>query len=282
MRILAGNPNQYNLDENGRLIVAAAVPTNEGALERIEAMKGYVDVVVIDSAQGDSKFAFDTLRRIKETYPHLDVVVGNISSAESAKALADAGADGIKVGQGPGSICTTRVETGIGSPQVSVVYECVRAIRGMDIPVCADGGIVDRGDISLAIAAGAHTVMMGSQLAGTKESPGEITTYDGKMVKLYRGMGSPSALRDSDASRKRYGADKSHGTPLAEGVEAYVAYKGQAADVLDQIVKALRKSMSYVGSATIEDHRTKTRFLRVTNAGMRESRPHDVTVIQAP
>ncbi|MCA9308921.1 IMP dehydrogenase [Candidatus Saccharibacteria bacterium] len=280
VRSLAGNPERHNLDDSGRLLVAAAVPTDEGALERIEAMGDYLDVIVVDSAQGDSYFAFQALRLIKDTYPDLDVVVGNISSSESAVALADAGADGIKVGQGPGSICTTRIETGIGSPQVSAVYECVQAIKGSGVPICADGGIVNRGDVSLAIAAGASSVMMGGQLAGTKEAPGEVTSHNGAMVKLYRGMGSASAMRDSEASRKRYGVDSSTSTPLPEGVESYVPYKGPVDDVVNQLIMALRKSMSYVGSPDIETHRTETRFLRVTNAGMAESRPHDVTVIQ--
>ncbi len=280
VRQMAGNPDQYNLDSAGRLVVAAAVPTDEGAIERIEAMSGYLDAVVVDSAQGDSDFALNTLKLIKNTYPDLDVVVGNISSGQSAKELADAGADGIKVGQGPGSICTTRIETGIGSPQVSAVYECVEAITGSQVPICADGGIVNRGDVSLAIAAGASSVMMGSQLAGTKETPGEVTSYKGALVKLYRGMGSASAMQDSEASRKRYGVDKSKGTPLPEGVESYVPYKGPVDDVVGQLIKALRKSMSYVGSADIQAHRANTRFVRVTNAGMNESRPHDVTVIQ--
>ncbi len=280
VRLLSGNPEQYNLDDQGRLVVAAAVPTDEGALERIEAMNGYVDAIVIDSAQGDSDFAFSTLRLIKNSHPKLEVVVGNISNGDSAKMLVDAGADGIKVGQGPGSICTTRIETGIGTPQVTAVYECVKAIQGSGVPVCADGGIVNRGDVPIAIAAGASSVMMGSQLAGTKEAPGEVVTVSGQMVKKYRGMGSASAMKDSEASRKRYGTDGSKGTPLPEGVESYVPYKGPVDEVVDLIVKALRKSMSYVGSKDIEAHRTQTRFYRVTNAGMSESRPHDVTVIQ--
>lgn len=281
VRLLSGNPDQYNLDSSGRLIVAAAVPTDEGALERIESMKGYLDVAVIDSAQGDSDFAFSTLKLVKNEYPDLDVVVGNISSPESARALAEAGADGIKVGQGPGSICTTRVETGIGSPQVTAVYECAKAILdyGLDIPICADGGISERGHIPIAIGAGASSVMMGGQLAGTKESPGDVTNHNGAMVKLYRGMGSASAMRDSEASRKRYGADQSSGKPLPEGVESYVPYKGPVEDVVDQLVKALRKGMSYVGAPDIQTHRTTAQFKRVTNAGMIESRPHDVTVI---
>jgi len=281
-RLLNGNPKHYNIDNKGHLRVAAAVPTDDGALERIELMEGYIDVAVIDTAQGDSDYAINTLKKIKQQFPKLDVVIGNISNSESARELAKAGADGIKVGQGPGSICTTRIETGIGAPQVTAVYECAKAVEEFDIPVCADGGITNPGDISIAIAAGASCVMMGSGLAGTKETPGEVIMTDGnEMVKIYRGMGSPSAMRESAASRKRYGADKSTGKPLSEGVEARVVYKGPVVDVLDHYIKALRKSMSYVGSPDIDYHRQNTRFVRITNAGYRESQPHDVHVISS-
>lgn len=278
-RIVAANDSQYNVDANGRLRVAAAVPTDEEAVTRVKQLRKYLDVVVIDSAQGDSKFAVATLKLLKKEFPDLDVVVGNVSSGASAKLLAEAGADGIKVGQGPGSICTTRTETGIGTPQVTAVYDCVKAIGNIDIPICADGGVKDPGDISIAIAAGAESVMMGSLLAGTKEAPGElIELEDGARVKLYRGMGSPSAMRDSAASRKRYGAI-GDGTPLSEGVESYIPYKGTVVAVMDRYIKALRKSMSYVGAKDIADHRANTKLIRITNAGIRESRPHDVTVI---
>jgi len=243
-------------------------------------MEEYLDVAVIDTAQGDSDYAVQTLKAIKKEFPKLDVVIGNISNPDSARELAEAGADGIKVGQGPGSICTTRIETGIGAPQVTAVYECVQAVKEFDIPVCADGGINNPGDISIAIAAGASSVMMGSKLAGTKETPGEVTVNDnGQMVKLYRGMGSPSAMKDSEASRKRYGVEGTKGVPLAEGVESYVPFKGAVSEIMDHYIKALRKSMSYVGSGDIETHRTKTNFYRITNAGYRESQPHDVAVI---
>lgn len=280
-RIVRGNSGRYNVDSNGRLRVAAAIPTDEEGLKRVQKMRKYLDVVVIDTAQGDSKFSFIALRRLKEEFPDLDVVVGNVSTGQSAKRLAEEGADGIKVGQGPGSICTTRTETGIGCPQVTAVYECVQAVKstGKNVPVCADGGIKDPGDISLAIAAGASSVMMGSMLAGTKEAPGDLIELEtGARVKLYRGMGSPSAMRQSEASRKRYGVEGS-GVPLAEGVESYVPYRGPVVEVLDRYTKALRKSMSYVGSSDITTHQTDTRFLRITNAGIRESRPHDVKVI---
>lgn len=283
LRIIRGNPDDYNLDASGHLRVAAAVPTDDEAIERVSYMGEYLDVAVIDSAQGDSQYALETLAKLlklrDERFPHIDIVVGNISEAASAKALAEMGSDGIKVGQGPGSICTTRVETGIGCPQVTAVYECVEAIKEYDIPVCADGGIKDAGDISIAIAAGAESVMMGNKLAGTKETPGKVIMLEDKMVKLYRGMGSPSAMRDSEASRKRYGATGSK--PLAEGVESYVPYQGPLSDVINHYVLALRKSMSYVGSADIKAHRTKTSFWRITNSGIRESRPHDVAVVSS-
>jgi IMP dehydrogenase len=280
-RIVEGNPDKYNLDVNGRLRVAAAVPTDEEALVRVADMLEYLDVAVIDSAQGDSKYAFQTLKQLKETYPHLDVVVGNISSAKSARLLAEHGADGIKVGQGPGSICTTRIETGIGKPQVSAVYECAKALREIkkDIPICADGGINNAGDVSVAIAAGAHSIMTGSKLAPTDEAPGEvIRRKDNAPVKLYRGMGSPSAIKESAASRKRYGGSQDD-MPLAEGVESYVPYQGSVNDIVDHFVKALRKSMSYVGAPDIETHRRDTEIFRITNAGLKESHPHGVEVI---
>ena len=273
------NPELANIDQQGRLVVAIAVPTDDGALERLEVMHQIIDVVVVDTAQGDSVYAFDTLKKIKATYPDLDVVIGNISNPDSARALAEAGADGIKVGQGPGSICTTRTETGIGTPQVTAVYECAQAVRDLGVPICADGGITNPGDISIGIAAGASTVMIGGGLAGTDESPGEIIDDNGRRVKLLRGMGSPSALRDSAASRKRYGTEGSKGKPLSEGIESHVPYKGSVLDILDRYQKALKKSLSYVGAADIAAHQQNTRFLRITNAGLRESKPHDVTVI---
>lgn len=281
LRVVRGNPSQYNLDDNGRLRVAAAVPTDpEEAVERVEAMKDYLDVAVIDTAQGDSDYALSTLIRLKKEFNDIDVVVGNVSEGASAYALAKAGADGIKVGQGPGSICTTRPETGIGCPQVTAVYECVRAVEEFDIPVCADGGITNPGDISIAIAAGAHSVMLGGLLAATKETPGDVIGLeDGSMVKVYRGMGSASALKDSAASRKRYGTEGTSGTPLAEGVESYVTYRGSVFEVMDHYIKALRKSMSYVGAPNIASHRAKTGFWRITASGLRESHPHDVRVI---
>lgn len=275
-RLLDDNPDEYNLDANGRLRVGIAVPTDpEEAAARVMAAEKFIDVVIIDTANGNSRYLYETLKRLKKVSA-LDIVAGNVSEAHSARLLAEAGADGIRVGQGGGSICTTRQETGIGTPQVTAVYECARAVEKFGIPVCADGGIKDRGDIPLALAAGAESVMMGNMLAALKESPGEVIVLEnGKMVKEYRGMGSPSALRSSQASRKRYGADAS-GLPLPEGVEAQLPYKGSIFDVLPTYVKALRKAMEYTGSPDIATLRRSALFWRITNAGLRESRPHDL------
>lgn len=276
-RVVGGNPQQYNLDKNGQLVVAAAVPTNNQAKDRIDAMGKYLDVAVIDTAQGDLKYARNTLTMLKENYPNIDIVIGNVSSGESARLLAELGADGIKVGQGPGSICTTRPETGIGTPQVTAVYECAKAVRDLGVPVCADGGLREPGDISIAIAAGAHSVMMGSMLAGTEESPGTPIIKDGITYSEYRGMGSPSALRESQASRDRYGAPGME-DPLPEGVEALIPFKGSVVPVMSRYIKALRKSMAYVGAPNIDNHREKTKFIRITNAGLSESHTHDVQI----
>lgn len=277
-RITLGNPDQYNVDAKGRLRVAAAVPSKaQVAVERVKAMGRYLDVVVVDTADGDSFHAFDTLEALKEEFPELDVVVGNITDGFSAKELAEAGADGIKVGQGGGSICSTRPETGIGMPQVTAVYECAKAVEPYGIPVCSDGGIRNRGDVPIAIAAGARSVMMGLMLAGTMETPGELITLEnGSRFKKYRGMASASALRDSADSRG-YG-DGSSGDPLPEGVETLVPYKGPVLDTIDLCIKALRKSMRYVKAPDIEWHRHNARFVRITNAGLNESHPHDIIV----
>lgn len=279
-RIVLDSSGTYNVDSHGRLLVGAAVPTDDRAVQRVRAMGKHLDVAVIDSAQGDSKYALATLKQLKKAFPKLDVVVGNISSAKSAETLAKAGADGIKVGQGPGSICTTRIETGIGCPQVTAVYRCSQAVSKYNIPVCADGGIKERGDISIAFAAGAHSVMMGGMLAGTDETPGSlIRLEDGRVVKLYRGMGSAGAMEDSAASRVRYGVENDT-KPLAEGVESYVPYQGSVTEVVRLGIQSLRKSMSYAGSANTKDHRNNAELIRITNSGMNESRPHDVSAIR--
>lgn len=277
-RIISDNSGNYNVDEQGRLLVAAAVPTTNEGFERVQHMKKYLDVVVLDSADGDSYFAFKALKRIKENYPQLDVVVGNISEGESAFRLAKAGADGVKVGQGPGSICSTRREIGIGMPQVSAVYSCAKALRGMGVPVCADGGIRYHGDIPIALAVGADSVMMGSMLAGTNESPGDaIILQDGSRGKKYRGMGSASALRDSAAARDRYRSDGDF--PLPEGVESVVQLKGPTSEVVHQCLLAVRKAMAYCKVGSIAEHQQVTRLTRITNAGLAESHPHSVSII---
>lgn len=278
-RIKTRSAENYNVDNRGQLRVAAAVGTGEEALERVAKLYGkHVDVIVIDTAHGDSRAVIDTLKEIKKNCS-LDVVVGNVSIGESAKRLADAGADGIKVGQGPGSICTTRVIAGIGRPQLSAVYDCAKAIEGYDIPICADGGLRSSGDIPVAIAAGAHFVMMGSMLAGTEEAPGEIVFVEGRQWKSYRGMGSIGAMETSRSSRERY-LQKQTGKNqiIPEGIEGLVPYKGRLADVLFQYVGGLRRGMGYVGAASIEELREKGEFDRITSAGFSESHPHDIKI----
>lgn len=271
---------KYNVDHNGQLIVGAAVSTSGDVIERVSELQRYADVIVLDSADGDSFYAFQTLEKLKSNFD-IDIVVGNISEGESAFELAEAGADGIKVGQGPGSICTTRAEMGIGMPQVTAVYNCVKALREKypHVPICADGGIKEHGDISIAIAAGAHAVMMGKMLAGTTESPGPIMVKgDGSRYKNYWGMGSAKELRENAASRERYGA-RDWKLAIPEGIESRIPYEGDLKDVLGVCVRALVKSMRYVKSPDITAHRLNTRFTRITNAGLRESHPHDVEVI---
>lgn len=296
-RVVEGNPKSYNLDSQGRLKVGAAVPTNPEALERAKALEGYVDVIVIDTAQGDSRFALETLRLIKENISSIDVVVGNVSTAESARMLAENGADGVKAGQGPGSICTTRTQLGNGTTQLSAVYEAKRIMgrnggrRGrelfsrktlkllekLDVPICADGGIEEHGHLSIAIAAGADTVMMGSAYSGTDEAPGELfRDSSGNMGKYYRGMGSAEAIRERSGSRARYGIES---VLASEGVKAFVPYKGSVRDVVALQLEYLRKSMSQSNSATIRDHQQNARFNRSTNAGQVESAPHGVQVV---
>jgi IMP dehydrogenase len=271
----------YNVDENRQLRVAAAISTGVHALERVEALSKYVDAVVIDTADGDSYYAFQTLKAVKAEFPEMEVVVGNISDGASARALAEVGANGIKVGQGPGSICTTRRETGIGMPQVTAVYESVRALgrEYAHIPVCADGGIKDHGDIPIAFAAGASSVMMGRMLAGTDEAPGAVITRgDGTRIKVYRGMGSAGALQSNEASRERYEA--SGRLFLPEGVESFVPHEGSVEDVLGLCILALRKGMRYVKAPDLEYHRENTLLKRISGSGLRESHPHDVEVVK--
>jgi len=275
-RIVNDNPDNYNLDRNGRLIVGAALPTGDSALERIELMGKYVDVAVLDTAQGDSKFAFETLRQIHELDPEFDVVVGNVTNPVSVARLTREGVDGIKIGQGPGSICTTRVETGIGVPQVTAVYECAKVANKHAVPVCADGGITNPGDVPIAIAAGASSVMMGRALAGTNEAPGDVRRIDGVRVKMYRGMGSIGAMLESVSARERYGAVDQKDFILTEGIEGFVQYKGAVATIFRHYTEALRKGMSYCGSEDIAMHQDEASMFRITKSGLKESHPHDI------
>lgn len=283
-RIILGDNKSYNVDIHGNLRVAAAIGVYDDAFKRVEKLKSKrVDVVVIDTAHGDSKPVLETLKKLKKMNLPFDIVVGNISEPGSAERLCDAGADGIKVGQGPGGICTTRLVAGIGAPQITAVYECSKVAERYGIPVCADGGLKYSGDIAKAIGAGAHSVMMGSMLAGTTEAPGKIVRWDGREWKSYRGMGSLGAMESNKGSRERYNQEKTGKSQLiAEGVEGRVPFKGNLSDVITQYVGGLRRGMGYVSAENIEELRQKANFRRVTDAGQEESHPHVALVKEPP
>ena len=265
-------------DEHGRLRVGAAVGVTADTLDRVEALvKAGVDVITIDTAHGHSKGVIDKLKEVKSHYPDLQVVVGNIATADAARALADAGADAVKVGIGPGSICTTRIIAGVGVPQLYAVYECAKALRGRGIPVIADGGIKQTGDIAKAIAAGASSIMAGSLFAGVEESPGETIIYEGRKFKSYRGMGSIEAMEQGSKDRYFQDVEDDIKKLVPEGIVGRVPFKGSLAEVMYQLVGGLKASMGYCGSATIEDLQN-ARFVKITAAGMRESHPHDITI----
>ncbi len=265
-------------DAKKRLLVGAAVGVTPDSMERVEALFDVnVDVVVLDTAHGHSRMVMEAIRRIKKVYPDLELIAGNVATAEGTKALIEAGVDAVKVGIGPGSICTTRVIAGIGVPQLSAVFECARAAQGTGVPIIADGGIKFSGDITKALAVGAETVMLGSLLAGTEESPGELEIYKGRSYKVYRGMGSLGAMREGSGDRYFY--DNREETKLVpEGIEGRIPYKGAVADTLYQLVGGLRAGMGYCGSASIKELQKKARFVRITSAGLREGHPHDVTI----
>ncbi len=268
-------------DSLGRLRVGASVGTSADTEARVAALvDAGVDVLVVDTAHGHSRNVLQRIRSIRDEYPDLQIIGGNVATAEGAVALAEAGADGVKVGIGPGSICTTRIVTGIGVPQITAIAEAVEALAGRDIPVIADGGIRFSGDLSKAIAAGAHAVMMGSMFAGTEEAPGEVELYQGRTYKSYRGMGSLGAMASKQGSSDRYFQDASQGAEklVPEGIEGRVPYKGPAAAIIHQLMGGLRASMGYTGSADIETMRTRPEFVRVTAAGMSESHVHDVSI----
>ena len=268
-------------DGQGRLRIGAAVGTGEGTDERVAALvNAGVDVVVVDTAHGHSKGVIDKVRWVKETYPDLQVVGGNIATGDAAIALADAGADAVKVGIGPGSICTTRIVAGIGVPQISAIDNVAEALKGRGVPVIADGGIRFSGDIAKALAAGASVIMVGSLLAGTEEAPGEVELYQGRSYKAYRGMGSLGAMGQSEGSSDRYFQDASAGVEklVPEGIEGRVPYKGPISAIIHQLIGGVRASMGYTGSVDIETMRTVPQFVKVTSAGMKESHVHDVSI----
>lgn len=268
-------------DPEGRLRVGASVGVGPDTDARVKALvHAGVDVIVVDTAHGHSRNVLERVSKIKSEHPEIQVIGGNVATAEGAKALADAGADGVKVGIGPGSICTTRIVSGVGVPQISAVANVVEALAGTGVPVIADGGIRFSGDLAKAIAAGAHCVMVGSMLAGTEEAPGEVELFQGRTYKSYRGMGSLGAMAKTQGSSDRYFQDVKSGTEklVPEGIEGRVPYKGPLTAIVHQMMGGLRQAMGYTGSIDIESMRTKPTFVRVTSAGVGESHVHDVQI----
>nr|WP_294793414.1 IMP dehydrogenase [uncultured Mucilaginibacter sp.] len=265
-------------DELGRLRVGAAVGVTPDTMDRVDALvKAGVDVIAIDTAHGHSIYVINKVKEVKAAYPDLQVIAGNVATGEAAKALADAGADGVKVGIGPGSICTTRIIAGVGVPQLYAVYECAEALKGTGVPVIADGGIKHTGDIAKAIAAGAGTIMAGSLFAGVEESPGESIIYEGRRFKSYRGMGSIEAMEQGSKDRYFQDVEDDIKKLVPEGIVGRVPYKGTLAEVIYQFVGGLRASMGYCGAKNIEALQ-QARFVRITASGIRESHPHDITI----
>lgn len=263
-------------DHRGRLLVGAAVGVTADTMHRVEALRNAgADVVVVDTAHGHSMDVVRMVRQIKSTYPDLDLIAGNVATAEATRDLIEAGADAIKVGMGPGSICTTRVIAGIGVPQITAIADCALAAAGTDVPIIADGGIKFSGDIAKAIAAGADVVMLGNLFAGTDESPGDTVILQGRSYKVYRGMGSLEAMCEGSSDRYfQEGQQKL----VPEGIEGRVPYRGYVSDTIFQLVGGLRASMGYCGVANLSDMKSNTRFIRITNAGLVESHPHDVAI----
>jgi IMP dehydrogenase len=266
-------------DEHGKLRVGAAVGVGHDNDERIDLLvKAGVDVIVVDTAHGHSKGVLERVQWVKKNYPQVDVIGGNVATAAAAKALLEHGADGVKVGIGPGSICTTRIVAGVGVPQITAISNVAAALKGTGVPCIADGGIRFSGDVSKALAAGASSVMMGSMFAGTEEAPGEVILFQGRSYKSYRGMGSLGAMADGSADR--YFQDAANNTDkfVPEGIEGRVPYKGSVLAILFQLVGGVRSSMGYCGCATIDELREKAEFVEITSAGMRESHVHDVQI----
>ncbi len=274
------NPNACK-DEHGRLRVGAAVGVGTGTEERVAALvEAGVDVLVVDTAHGHARGVLDRVAWIKKHYPDVQVIGGNIATAEAARDLAKAGADAVKVGIGPGSICTTRIVAGVGVPQISAIANVAEGLKGTDIPLIADGGIRYSGDIAKSIAAGAFSVMMGSVFAGTDEAPGEVEIYQGRSYKSYRGMGSLGAMSQRQGSADRYFQEGTGDAEklVPEGIEGRVPYKGSVLNIIHQLLGGLRASMGYTGCGKIDEMRTRPQFVRITNAGVRESHVHDVTI----
>ncbi|WP_088044629.1 IMP dehydrogenase [Bacillus sp. EAC] len=263
-------------DQQGRLLVGAAVGVTKDALQRVELLvKANVDVIVIDTAHGHSKGVIDKVQEIRNKFPELAIIAGNVATAQATKELIEAGADIVKVGIGPGSICTTRVVAGVGVPQLTAVYDCATVAKEYGVPIIADGGIKYSGDIVKALAAGGHVVMLGSMFAGVQESPGETEIYQGRQFKVYRGMGSVGAMERG--SKDRY-FQEGNKKLVPEGIEGRVPYKGPLADTVHQLIGGIRAGMGYCGTATLRELRENAQFIRMTGAGLRESHPHDVQI----
>jgi len=268
-------------DQHGRLRVGAAVGVGEGTNERVEALvEAGVDVIVVDTAHGHSKGVLDRVKWVKKHFPQVQVIGGNIATADAARALVDHGADAVKVGIGPGSICTTRIVAGVGVPQISAVANVAEALKSAGVPLIADGGIRYSGDIAKAIAAGAHTVMLGGLLAGTDEAPGEIELFQGRSYKSYRGMGSLGAMQQGSSDRYFQDSEANKEKLVPEGIEGRVPYKGSVLSVIHQLMGGLRSSMGYLGCETIDAMRERAAFVEITSAGVRESHVHDVQIVK--
>lgn len=279
--VVPSNITKAAVDDNNHLLVAAAIGVTSDTFERAEALieKG-ADAIVIDTAHGHSAGVLRKVKEIRKHFPHVTLIAGNIATGDAARALFDSGVDIVKVGIGPGSICTTRVIAGVGVPQITAIYDAATAAREYHKPIIADGGMKYSGDVVKALAAGGNAVMLGSMLSGTTEAPGEVFESDGQKYKTYRGMGSVGAMSQAHGSSDRYfqGGVNEANKLVPEGVEARVEYKGDVSDIIFQIIGGLRSGMGYVGAATIADLRENAQFVKITNAGLRESHPHDVQI----